>query len=65
MSERRRALEEALRYHEFVAGLDAELQWIADHMPAASSEGTSVDPYKHMVKNSLTQRNLIDLSVIE
>ena len=38
MAERRRALEEALRYHEFVAGLDAELQWIAEHQPAASSE---------------------------
>ncbi|XP_043236847.1 spectrin beta chain, non-erythrocytic 2-like isoform X8 [Amphibalanus amphitrite] len=38
MAERRRALEEALRYHEFVAGLDAELQWIAEHQPAANSE---------------------------
>ncbi|XP_037069817.1 spectrin beta chain, non-erythrocytic 1-like [Pollicipes pollicipes] len=38
MAARRRALEEALRYHEFAASLDAELQWIAEHQPAASSE---------------------------
>lgn len=35
---RRAALEEGLRFHNFVFELDAELQWIAEHLPAASSE---------------------------
>lgn len=35
---RREALEEALRFHKFVFELDAELQWINEHLPAASSE---------------------------
>lgn len=32
------ALEESLKYHKYVFELDAELQWINDHLPAASSE---------------------------
>lgn len=35
---RRDALEEGLRFHNFVFELDAELQWIGEHAPAASSE---------------------------
>lgn len=35
---RREALEESLRFHNFVFELDAELNWINDHLPAASSD---------------------------
>lgn len=35
---RRRALEESLRFHTFVFQLEAELQWITEHLPAASSD---------------------------
>ncbi|KAJ8678764.1 hypothetical protein QAD02_014551 [Eretmocerus hayati] len=34
---RREALEESLRFHKFGFELDAELQWINDHLPQASS----------------------------
>ncbi|XP_063994705.1 spectrin beta chain, non-erythrocytic 5 isoform X3 [Diachasmimorpha longicaudata] len=34
---RRDALEESLRFHKFGFELDAELQWIKDHYPQASS----------------------------
>ncbi|XP_058824690.1 spectrin beta chain, non-erythrocytic 1 isoform X6 [Topomyia yanbarensis] len=37
-AKRREALEESLRFHKFVFELDAELQWINEHLPAASSE---------------------------
>ncbi|XP_020812650.1 spectrin beta chain, non-erythrocytic 1 isoform X1 [Drosophila serrata] len=37
-TQRRRAkLEESLNYHKFVFELDAEFQWINDHLPAAKS----------------------------
>lgn len=38
VDKRREALEESLRFHKFVFELDAELQWINEHLPAASSE---------------------------
>ncbi|XP_031782461.2 spectrin beta chain, non-erythrocytic 1 isoform X3 [Nasonia vitripennis] len=34
---RREALEESLRFHKFGFELDAELQWINDHLPQATS----------------------------
>ncbi|XP_066955513.1 spectrin beta chain, non-erythrocytic 5 isoform X7 [Macrobrachium rosenbergii] len=34
---RRAALEESLRWHEFNFELDAEMQWINEHMPLATS----------------------------
>ncbi|XP_057323872.1 spectrin beta chain, non-erythrocytic 1 isoform X4 [Microplitis mediator] len=34
---RREALEESLRFHKFRFELDAELHWIKDHLPQASS----------------------------
>ncbi|OAD53242.1 Spectrin beta chain, brain 4 [Eufriesea mexicana] len=34
---RREALEESLRFHKFGFELDAELQWIKDHLPQTSS----------------------------
>lgn len=37
-AKRHEALEESLRFHKFVFELDAELQWINEHLPAASSE---------------------------
>ncbi|XP_065083239.1 spectrin beta chain, non-erythrocytic 1 isoform X3 [Ochlerotatus camptorhynchus] len=37
-AKRRDALDESLRFHKFVFELDAELQWINEHLPAASSE---------------------------
>lgn len=36
-SRRRAALEESLRWHEFNFELDAEMQWIKEHMPQATS----------------------------
>ncbi|XP_037933014.1 spectrin beta chain, non-erythrocytic 5 isoform X1 [Teleopsis dalmanni] len=38
MAKRREELEESLNYHKFVFELDAEFQWINDHMPAAKSK---------------------------
>lgn len=38
MRKRREQLEESLNYHKFVFELDAEFQWINDHMPAAKSK---------------------------
>ncbi|XP_055911888.1 spectrin beta chain, non-erythrocytic 5 isoform X2 [Eupeodes corollae] len=35
---RRAELEESLNYHKFVFELDAEMQWINEHMPAATSK---------------------------
>lgn len=35
---RRAALEESLRFHEFKFQIEAERQWIMDHIPAASSQ---------------------------
>ncbi|XP_069954045.1 spectrin beta chain isoform X10 [Cherax quadricarinatus] len=35
---RRAALEESLRWHEFNFELDAEMQWIKEHMPLATSK---------------------------
>lgn len=35
---RRAALEESLKFHNFVFELDAEMQWITEHLPAASSD---------------------------
>lgn len=35
---RRDALEESLRFHKFGFELDAEMQWIREHLPLASSE---------------------------
>ncbi|XP_055643020.1 spectrin beta chain isoform X2 [Toxorhynchites rutilus septentrionalis] len=37
-AKRHEALEESLRFHKFVFELDAELQWINERLPAASSE---------------------------
>ncbi|KAJ8962237.1 hypothetical protein NQ318_018209 [Aromia moschata] len=36
--ERREALEESLKFYEFGFELDAELQWIKEHLPLASSD---------------------------
>lgn len=38
---RRAALEESLRGHEFNFELDAEMQWIKEHMPLATSSVSS------------------------
>ncbi|KAL9901308.1 spectrin beta chain, non-erythrocytic 5 kst isoform 1-T1 [Glossina fuscipes fuscipes] len=38
MIKRRDELEESLNYHKFVFELDAEFQWINDHLPAATSK---------------------------
>ncbi|XP_055376264.1 spectrin beta chain, non-erythrocytic 1 isoform X2 [Condylostylus longicornis] len=38
LEKRRAELEESLNYHKFVFELDAELQWINDHTPAATSK---------------------------
>ncbi|XP_053955094.1 spectrin beta chain, non-erythrocytic 5 isoform X2 [Anastrepha ludens] len=38
VQKRREELEESLNYHKFVFELDAEFQWINDHMPAAKSK---------------------------
>lgn len=35
---RREALEESLRFHKFGFELEAELGWIREHLPLASSE---------------------------
>ncbi|XP_076029013.1 spectrin beta chain, non-erythrocytic 5 kst isoform X3 [Oratosquilla oratoria] len=35
---RRARLEESLRYHEFLFEVEAERQWIKEHLPAAKSE---------------------------
>lgn len=35
---RREALEESLRFHKFVFELDAEQQWIKEHLPLAASD---------------------------
>lgn len=35
---RREALEESLRFHKFGFELEAELGWIREHLPSASSE---------------------------
>ncbi|XP_013777045.2 LOW QUALITY PROTEIN: spectrin beta chain, non-erythrocytic 1-like [Limulus polyphemus] len=35
---RRRQLEESLKLHQFNFDVDSELQWIKEHMPAASSQ---------------------------
>ncbi|XP_049846907.1 spectrin beta chain, non-erythrocytic 1 isoform X2 [Schistocerca gregaria] len=35
---RREALEESLRFHKFGFELDAEMQWIREHLPLAASE---------------------------
>lgn len=35
---RRAALEESLRFHKFVFELDAQQQWIKEHLPLAASE---------------------------
>lgn len=37
-NKRRAALEESLRFHKFVFELDAQQQWIKEHLPLASSE---------------------------
>ncbi|XP_076359799.1 spectrin beta chain, non-erythrocytic 5 kst [Tachypleus tridentatus] len=37
-AERRHQLEESLKFHQFNFDVDAEMQWIRDHLPAASSE---------------------------
>lgn len=39
---RRAALEESLRWHEFNFELDAEMQWIKEHMPLATSTVSSL-----------------------
>lgn len=38
VAKRGEALEESLKFHKYVFELDAELQWINDHMPTATSE---------------------------
>lgn len=46
-AKRRAALEESLRWHEFNFELDAEMQWIKEHMPLATSKvGTLI--YENM-----------------
>ena len=35
---RRAALEESLQFHKFVFELDAQQQWIKEHLPLAASE---------------------------
>jgi spectrin beta len=35
---RRAALEESLRFHQFVFELNAQQQWIKEHLPLASSD---------------------------
>jgi len=37
-NKRRAALEESLRFHKFVFELDAQQQWIKEHLPLAASE---------------------------
>lgn len=37
-AERRHILEESLKLHEFNFEVDTEIQWIKEHLPAASSQ---------------------------
>lgn len=37
-NKRRAALEESLRFHKFVFEVDAQQQWIKEHLPLAASE---------------------------
>ena len=37
MASRRRKLEDSLRWHQFNFDADSELQWIGEHMPAATA----------------------------
>lgn len=37
-AERRRTLEESLKLHEFNFEVDTEIQWIKEHLPAATSQ---------------------------
>ena len=37
MARRRQKLEDSRRWHQFNFDADGELQWIQEHMPAASS----------------------------
>lgn len=43
---RREALEESLRFHKFGFELDAELHWIKDHLPQASSTALGQNLYQ-------------------
>ena len=45
MASRRRKLEDSLRWHQFNFDADSELQWIGEHMPAA----TATDVGKNLI----------------
>jgi len=42
-NKRRAALEESLQFHKFVFELDAQQQWIKEHLPLAASETLGQD----------------------
>lgn len=49
MKGRRRELEEALKYHKFAFEIDAELQWVKEHLPLVTSE--SLGQNLHQAQN--------------
>ena len=53
MAERRKKLEDSYRWHQYIFDADNELQWIKEHMPAA----TSTDYGKNLIDAQNLQKN--------
>ncbi|XP_033210984.1 spectrin beta chain, non-erythrocytic 1 isoform X3 [Belonocnema kinseyi] len=59
---RRDALEESLRFHNFGFELDAELQWIKDHLPQASS--TSLGQNLHQTQSLYKKHKKLEAEIV-
>ncbi|KAJ8972184.1 hypothetical protein NQ314_000314 [Rhamnusium bicolor] len=59
---RREALEEALKFYEFSFELDAELQWIKEHLPLASSD--ELGQNLHQAQNLYKKHKKLEAEIV-
>ncbi|KAL5291928.1 SPTBN5 family protein [Megaselia abdita] len=61
MKSRREELEEGLNFHKFVFELDAEFQWIKDHIPAATS--TEIGQNLHQAQSLFKKHKKLEAEI--
>lgn len=62
VQKRREALDEALKFYKFGFELDAELQWIKEHLPLASSE--TLGQNLHQAQNLFKKHKKLEAEIV-
>ena len=65
IAQRRRKLEDSLRWHQFNFDADIELNWIKEHIPTATSTeyGKNLVDAKHLTANHKVDHYILDITV--